>query len=141
MQPSASSHSLGVRSASDVMDITAFPTNKETSSATNDFIWTFSGSLATNQNNLIPKLLRSRGGSVDQLKVLLQEAPTGQAATFTFKKNAVSIGVVSIAAGDVAGTTDLGPVAFDAGDIFTVEITQIGNINFGTTATMIARVK
>lgn len=121
------------------MAITSFPENPNDSGFVNEIIWTFSGSLSTLQNNLIPKYLRSLEGIVEELEVLLQEAPVGSSAIFTFKINGVSIGTVTVAAGATQGSNSITPYAFGSADVFTVEITQVGSTTPGTTATMIAR--
>jgi len=108
--------------------------------APTEFSFSFSGSLTTEQDNLIPKLVAGFEGNLAVLGVALQEAPTGTAAIFTFKKNGSSIGIVTVAAGDTEAETALSPVEpFVAGDIFSVEITQVGSLFRGTTASMYAR--
>lgn len=120
--------------------ISSHPPNPENVGITNEFIWVFAGTLSTLQNDLLPKFARSASGNITDLVVLLQGAPTGDDAIFDFLVDGVSIGTVTVAAGDEDGTTHLStPSAFAAGAVFTAEITQIGSINPGTTATMIAR--
>lgn len=123
-----------------MVDISEYPLEPNGDNVTNEFVWVFAGTLATNQNNLLPKFSRAVGGSLTQLIVLLQEAPTGDDLIVEFFVDGDSVGTVTVAAGDTSGSTDLSsPYAYDSGAVLTAEITQIGSINPGTTATMIAR--
>lgn len=101
-----------------------------------DFAFFFSGLLSTGQNDLIPMIVRRFSTVVDRLDVYLQIAPTGDDVVIDFLDDGVSIGTVTVAAGDTTGTNALGaPVTIDADSVVTMEITQVGSNFQGQTAT------
>ena len=105
-----------------------------------DFVYVFTGPINISQNTFIPVLTRRDSSSANRLDVYLRSAPTGSSATFTAKKDGSSFGVVTVPAGGLSGSTVLSPeVTLEAGSLITWEITSIGSISPGTTATMIVR--
>jgi len=108
-------------------------------SGSSDFEFSFSGTLSTVQNNLIPVQTKRNATSVDRLDVELQTAPTGQAAIFEFFYGVTSLGTVSVAATTLSGTTAIGAVSIPAGTRVKVTINQVGSVVVGETATMYVR--
>lgn len=121
------------------MSVSSYP--PPTGGGVVDFVFWFSGTLQTNQTNLIPKVARRQSCDVDLLEVFLQAAPTGQAVLVSFYKNAVSIGQVSVAAGAVTGSLSIAATHFAAEDICTATIDQVGSMSVGVTMTAYARVR
>ncbi len=107
-----------------------------------DFQWIFSGTLATNQNNLIPVLARGYDVYIDKLEAYINTPPQGQSAIFSVLKSGVSIGTVSIASLASSGSTTLNnPIFVPKNTLMTMQITQTGTIIIGVTATVYARIK
>ena len=114
----------------------------EGANSTPDFQWIFSGTLATNQNDLIPVLARTYDTYIDTLDAYINTPTQGQSAIFTVLKSGVSIGTVSIAALASSGTAVLkNPIFVPKNTPLTMQITQTGTIIIGVTATVYARIK
>lgn len=119
-----------------------FSDKLEGANTTPDFQWVFSGTLATNQNDLIPVLARNYDVYIDQLQAYINTPTQGQSAIFTVLKSGVSIGTVSIAALASSGITTLAsPIFIPKNTAMTMQITQTGTIIIGVTATVYARIK
>lgn len=115
-------------------------TLKPGSGVVSDYIWSFSGPLTTAQNNLIPRLRRLEAGTITELSIVLESAPTGQDAIFSLHINGSPTGdTVTVTAGATTGVAAIS-TAVGVGDIVHMEIDQVGSVNPGNTATMIARV-
>ncbi len=107
-----------------------------------DFQWIFSGTLATNQNDLIPVLARNYDVYIDKLDAYINTPPQGQSAIFKVLKSGVSVGTVSIASLASSGSTTLTtPIFVPKNTAMTMQITQTGTIIIGVTATIYARIK
>lgn len=107
-----------------------------------DFTFAFSGTLNTIQNVLIPPLSKATAVELYRFDVLLNEAPGGSDAIFTFFVEGLQVAQVTVLEGQTQGSFVPGsPIAVPAFDVVTAEITQVGSGVPGTTATMIARVQ
>lgn len=107
-----------------------------------DFQWVFSGTLATNQNDLIPILARNYDVYIDKLEAYINTPTQGQSAIFTVLRNGVSIGTVPIAALASSGVATLTtPIFVPKNTPMAMQITQTGTIIIGVTATVYARIK
>jgi hypothetical protein len=108
-------------------------------SGSSDFEFSFSGTLSTVQNNLIPVKTKRSATTVDRLDVELQTAPTGQAAIFEFFSGVTSLGTVTVAASTLSGTTTISSTVIPAGTRVKATINQVGSVVVGETATMYVR--
>lgn len=104
------------------------------------FVWTFAGTLATDQNGNFPTIVAETDGSFQAFDGQVNTAPTGQAVTLTFLKNGLSAATVTIAAGQTYGKSSM-PVTYVAGDAWTIQVTQVGSTVPGTTLTARARAR
>lgn len=106
-----------------------------------DFIFFYSGTLQTGDDNKIPILSKSRNVFITKLEAHLHSAPTGQAVIIKFfKSSTVLLGTVTITAGTTYGYTNIPRMFISAGEKVTVTITQVGSVQYGITMTAFARV-
>lgn len=105
-----------------------------------DYLFTFSGTLSTVQNDLIPIQAKAQAVMVDRFDVYLQQAPTGQDVIVEFYSGVTLIGTVTVPATTTTGTLSITPVAIPAFTQVSVLITQVGSVTIGETASMYARV-
>lgn len=104
-----------------------------------DFVWFYSGTLQTGDDNKIPVLTRSVNIFINKLDVNLQSAPTGQAVVVKFYKDTTLIGTVTVSAGSLVGSTNIAKTFVSAGNKMTIQITQVGSVQYGITLTAFAR--
>ena len=106
-----------------------------------DYVFFFVGALTTEQNHLIPRIVKADAMTVNKLQVYLESAPTGDDAEFEFYVDDVSIGAVTVLDGETSGSLDLDPVEeIAANSVVTMEINQVGSEYQGRTATGIVRI-
>ena len=105
----------------------------------NDFEMSFSGTLSTFQNNLIPAKTKKTDVTVDQLDVELQEASLGQDVQVEFFAGLTSLGVVTVTAGLKSGTLAIADFVVAAGVRVTSQILQVGTTTVAITASMFVR--
>ena len=98
-----------------------------------DFEFGLSGTLSTVQNNLIlPKTKRSNV-DVNRLDVELQEASSGDDVEVEFFSGVSSLGVVTVTAGALSGTTVIA-ATIPANTRVTMVFNKVGSVVPGTTA-------
>ena len=105
-----------------------------------DFMWFYSGTLQTGDDNKIPVLTKSRNVFISKLEVNLYTAATGQSVIIKFYKNSILLGTVTVSAGALTNYTNIPKTFVSAGDKMTVAITQVGSVLYGITMSAFARV-
>jgi hypothetical protein len=90
------------------------------------------GALLVATDVLPPGLAISRPGVLNTVTIRVGTAPTGAALNVTVKRNGVSVATPTIAASGTSGSVTGLNIAVAAGDVFTVDITQVGSTVAGS---------
>ena len=107
--------------------------------AATDFLFFFSGTLSTVQNNLIPIEVQTVPVTTNRLDVYLQQASQGQDVKVSFFSGVTLLGTVTVTAGTTSGTLAIGPTVIPALTQVTAQIIQVGTTTIGQTASMYVR--
>jgi len=101
-------------------------------------VWSFPGTLSTDQNGNIPRWNERVGRNLAAFDVNVITAPTGSSLIVDFMVNGASVATVTVLAGNTYAET-VTPVGLNIGDILYPEVTQVGLTIPGTTAMFRAR--
>ena len=119
--------------------LTLYKVSPAAAGAGSDFEMSFSGTLSTVQDNLIPAKTKKSAVTVDQLDVELQGDSLGQDVKIEFFSGVTSLGIVTVTAGTLSGTLAIAPTVIPAETRVTCKIRQVGTTQVAITASMFAR--
>ena len=91
--------------------------------------YSYAGDLEINTGS--KRMYMAQDLTLDALDAYVETAPVGANAIFTIKKNGVSIGTITILAGNTEATDTTFNTSLVRGDYLTVDITQIGSSTAG----------
>jgi len=103
-----------------------------------NLLWSFPGTLSTDQNANLPRVKIKTATSITAWDVQLVSAPTGASLIVNFKVGGATVATVTVAAGSTFAQAAT-PVTLAVDDVVYPEIAQVGSSTPGTTATMRGR--
>ena len=110
------------------------------------FVWTSPGVLTTTDNDLFARIPVQVTTPVRLLSVDVETAPTGASLLVTFRIGTRSTGAlaaafatVTVTAGSFTGSTTVAAITIAPTEFLVVNITQVGSIVPGSSATIVAR--
>lgn len=112
--------------------------NPSSVSAAAELVWSFSGTVSTDQNSNIPRYVPKTTQTFTELQLNCVSAPLGGSCTVVWKKNGVIVGTVVLNAGE---TLKRAVVAISLANLdeFYPEISALTTTTPPTTLTMVAR--
>jgi hypothetical protein len=104
-----------------------------------NYVWSFSGTLSTAQNLLIPRLAKAHDHEVYALVAYVKTSPTGQDIIATVAGGSLSENLTITPGSTTSGFSTPNPAVFvAAGTVLSMSITQVGSGVLGDTLTVIA---
>lgn len=110
------------------------------------FVWTSPGVLTTTDNDLFARIPAQVTTPVRLLSIEVETAPTGASVLVTFRKGTRSTGVLAAAfatltltAGSFTASTTVAGITIATTEFLVVNITQVGSVVPGSSATIVAR--
>jgi len=104
------------------------------------YVWTFPGTLSTDQNGNFPTIVAEANGTFLSFDGQVNIAPAGLGIVVNFFQNGIQVATVTIAAGQTYAKT-AATVNYLTGDAWTMQVSQVGSTTPGTTLLARARAK
>lgn len=112
--------------------------NPSAGSATFELVWSFSGTVSTDQNGNIPRYVPDQSISITELQLNVVSAPVGGNCTVVWKKNGAVVATTILLDG-VRLLEQAATISLVDGDEFWPEISALTTATPPTTMTMVAR--